>query len=263
MNILHSIVLGIVEGITEFLPISSTFHLIFSAKILGIQQNDFAKLFEVVIQSGAILSVLLLYFTDVVKDREIQKKLIFSFIPTAIVGLILHKIIKDVLFTADYLMLTVFIIVGVIFIVSEYLVKKDKIKLTKELQSFSYKEAIVIGFIQALAVLPGVSRAGSVILGMMFLRFKREDAARYSFMLSVPTILAASALDAFKMRKMLFASSNDMILLAIGFVAAFISSYFVVKWLIAYLQKHTLTVFGWYRIIAGICILAYLLLRLH
>ena len=263
MNAIHAIILGVVEGITEFLPISSTFHLIFSAKILGIQQNDFSKLFEVVIQSGAILSVLLLYFTDVVKDREIQKKIIFSFIPTAIIGLILHKIIKDVFFTADYLMLSVFIIVGVIFIISEYLVKKDKIKLSKHLEPLTYKEAIIIGLVQALAVLPGVSRAGSVILGMMFLRFKREDAARYSFMLSIPTIFAASALDAFKMRKLLFSSSQDMILLSISFVAAFISSYFVVKWLISYLQKHTLTAFGWYRIIMGILILGTLFFKFY
>jgi undecaprenyl-diphosphatase len=255
MNIIQSLTLGVVEGITEFLPISSTFHLIFATKFLGLTQTDFNKLFEVFIQSGAIVSVLLLYFTDVVKDKDLMKKVLVSFIPTAIIGFALQKVIKDVFFESSYLMLTVFFVVGAIFIVSEYLIKSDKLKLANHLKSLSYKEAIIIGVIQSFAVIPGVSRSGAVILGMMYLRYRRTDAARYSFILSIPTIFAASALDLFKMRSIILSHSNNALLLVVGFAAAFISSYFVVKWLIRYLQNHTLAIFGYYRFILGALIL--------
>lgn len=252
MNFLHAIILGIVEGITEFLPVSSTFHLIFAAKILGLQQTNFEKLFEVVIQSGAILSVLLLYIKTVLEDHELVKKVLVAFIPTAIVGFVLQKIIQDVFFESTPLMLSAFIVVGIIFIVYEFLLANKKVSLSRSLSSFTYIEALIVGGMQAFAVVPGVSRAGAVILAMMFLKFKRSEAARFSFLLAVPTILAAGGLDIIKMRHDLFASAQNIPLLLVGTVVSFVCAYFVVKWLIHYLQTHSLAGFGWYRIVAGI-----------
>jgi undecaprenyl-diphosphatase len=218
MNILHVITLGVIEGITEFLPISSTFHLIFASSLLGIKQDDFVKLFEVFIQSGAILSVVLLYAQDVVKDKRLAVNVLVSFIPTAVIGLALHSFIKNVLFSSLLLMLTVFVCIGIVFIITELLVKKGFIKQLKSVESLNYKEAIIIGLCQSLAIIPGVSRAGSVILAMMFLHYKRTDAARYSFLLSIPTIFAASVLDALKMRHLLLSSSTNIGYLILGFI---------------------------------------------
>lgn len=255
MNIIHTIILSIVEGITEFLPVSSTFHLIFTSKLLGIPDSSFVQLFEVFIQGGAILSVVIIYFQTILKDLELSKKIVVSFFPTAIVGLVLYKMIKKVFFQSPYLMIGVFILFGIIFLITEYLVKHKKINLQKSTKTLTYKEAIIIGLIQSLAVIPGVSRAGAVIIAMMFLGYKRDESARYSFILAIPTILAASFYDLYKMRDVAFHNMNNIRVLSLGFVGAFVCSYFVVKWLLSYLQRNSLTVFGWYRVALGIIIL--------
>lgn len=252
MNIFHAIILGIVEGITEFLPISSTFHLIWTSKILGLADTNFLKLFEVFIQSGAILSILFLYWKTVRSDLELVKKTAVAFVPTAIIGLLLYKIIKTVFFESNILMLSVFLGVGFLFVVYEFLLSKDKLKLHRSLSSFTYSEAVIVGVMQAAAVVPGVSRAGAVIIAMMFLKFKRDEAAKFSFLLAVPTLLAASALDLFKSRKEIFSSTDHMMLLAVGTVVSFISAYLVVKWFVRFLQTHSLAGFGWYRMVAGV-----------
>lgn len=252
MDLIQAIILGVVEGVTEFLPVSSTFHLIFTSKILGISQSDFIKLFEVFIQSGAILSVLILYFRDLWHDRELGKKVLVSFIPTALVGLVLYKVIKNIFFEADLLMLVVFGGLGLIFIGFEYLIKKGKLSLKQSVKSLTYKDALIIGLVQSIAVIPGVSRAGVVILGMMILQYRRDEAARYSFLLAIPTIFAASALDLVKMRNELFASSNNFMMLIVGSLTAFVTSYFVIKWLVGYLKRNTLISFGFYRLILAI-----------
>lgn len=251
MNIFHAIILGIVEGLTEFLPVSSTFHLIWSSKLLGLPQTDFQKLFEVFIQGGAILSIFVLYWQVVTKDFQLVKKVAVAFVPTAIVGLLMYKVIKDVFFAQTTSMLVVFIAVGLLFFVSEYLIKKEHLKLSKSLTDLTYKQAALIGLLQALAVMPGVSRAGAVIVGMMFLKFRRDESAKFSFLLAVPTILAASGYDLLKMRSQVMGSFSHIELLFVGSVVAFVSAYFVVKWFVAFLQKNSLNGFGWYRIIIG------------
>jgi len=255
MTIFHSLVLGVVEGITEFLPISSTFHLIYSSRLLGLVQTDFTKLFEVFIQSGAIFSVAILYFKELKDDFGLVKKTVLAFLPTAAVGLVLYKTIKNIFFEADWLMLTVFVMVGLCFIAVETLVKTDKIKLKKPLKTFTFREALLVGLIQSLAVVPGVSRAGSVILAMMFLGYRRSEAAKFSFILSVPTILAASLFDLYKMRNLITNSGNNGVLLLVGLFSAFVSAYLAVRWLIGYLQKHDLQLFGWYRILLGVILM--------
>jgi undecaprenyl-diphosphatase len=222
----------------------------FSSKILGIEQTEFVKLFEVFIQAGAILSVVILYAKELIQNMKLSFKVFVAFLPTALIGLLLHKIIKNVFFESDWLMLTVFFIVGLIFLLVEYLIKKEKIRIDLDISKIDYKTAIFIGLFQSLAVVPGVSRAGAVIIGMMLLRFKRDDAAKFSFMLSIPTIFAASFLDLFQSREILLSQSDNFILLTIGFVTAFLSSLIIVKWFIKFLQRNTLNLFGWYRIVA-------------
>jgi undecaprenyl-diphosphatase len=245
MNILQSLILGIVEGLTEFLPISSTFHLIVSSKIMGLSSTEFLKLFEVVIQSGAIFALVFIYGKTLLTDKKILTNVIYSFIPTALVGFILHKIIKNVFFESNGLMLSVFVGMGILFLVIE----KYSLFLTKKCETLTTKQAILIGLAQACSVVPGVSRAGSVIVAMMFMGYKRDEAAKYTFLLSLPTIFAASALDLYQGRELLLSLTDGWLILGIGALSALISAYLVMTWFTRYLATHTLKIFGWYRLV--------------
>lgn len=256
MNLLVSAILGVVEGITEFLPISSTAHLIISSRLLNIPQTEFQKFFEVFIQAGAILSVVFLYFNYALKNPDIMKKVAVSFLPTAIVGFLLYKIIKGIFFESYALIVSSLIVVGLLFIVVEYLIKNKKIGLSKTIKKLSWIDALIIGFGQSLAVVPGVSRAGIVIITMMVKGYKRDEAAIYSFLLAVPTILAAVGYDLLKMNFSVLIQSGNLIFLTTGFVVSFITAYISVRWLIAYLKKNSLFGFGWYRILLGLLLIA-------
>lgn len=251
MNNIQAIILGVVEGLTEFLPVSSTFHLIFTAKILGLHSTEFLKLFEVFIQSGAIFALLFIYAKTLLTDKKLFLNVVYAFLPTAIVGALLYKIIKNIFFEADLLMLIVFVVVGVIFILLEKYLKSNHVVLSKDCQDLTTKDSLIIGATQAISTLPGVSRAGSVIVAMIFLGYKREEAAKFTFLLSLPTIFAASALDLFQSRVLLSSMTGGWQLLAYGFAVALIVAYFVVKWFTSYLSKHTLEIFGWYRLVVG------------
>lgn len=258
MTLLSSFILGLVEGITEFLPISSTFHLIFSSRLLAIPSSDFVKLFEVAIQSGAILSVFLLYADDIRKNHLLLKKVLVSFLPTATIGFLLYKIIKSIFFESNTLMIGVFFAVGLVFILVELLVKKGVFTPKKSLLSLSYKDAVIIGLLQSMAVIPGVSRAGIVILGTLVMGYKRDEAAYYSFLLAIPTIFAAGIFDLYKTKDALLSSADNFIFLAAGFITACISAYLSMKWLINFLKKNSLVVFGVYRILVGTGILLFM-----
>lgn len=259
MTALVSVILGIVEGLTEFIPVSSTFHLIAASRLMGLPQSDFLKLFEVVIQSGAILSILWLYKDKLLSNRELQAKLVYSFIPTAIIGMILYKIIKGYFFENIILQLSVFALVGLIFLGLEWYLAKKKVNLKKNLNDISASNALLIGLFQALSVLPGVSRSGSILLGMLVLGYSRTSAAEYAFMLSLPTILAATGLDLYQNMELLRAISPDQVVyLLLGTASAFLSALWVMKWLINYLSSHSLAVFGYYRLVVVI-VLYYLL----
>jgi undecaprenyl-diphosphatase len=255
MSILQTIILGIVEGITEFLPVSSTFHIIFASLFLGIEPDTFTKLFDVVIQSGAILAVLFLYFGNLRKDPSLIKKTLVAFIPTAVLGFIFYKTIKQNFFEAYSYIFYVFVLVGFVFLYFEKQVKKGKINPEKEIDELTYRDAALIGLFQSLAFVPGVSRAGAVILTMMFLGFRRADSAYFSFILSIPTIFSAGLYDLYKNPGALAIGNGNLVSLLIGFFVAFVSAYFVVRWFIQYLQNHTLKLFGYYRIAAGLLLL--------
>lgn len=259
MEYFQSIIFGLVEGATEYLPVSSTFHLIWTSRFLGIPQTDFQKAFEVIIQAGAVLAVVFLYWKILINDKKLILKILSSFLPTAVIGLVLYKIIKNIFFENYLLQITVFLIVGLVFVLYERY-RKNK-SLEKTLKDLSFKDALVIGLFQSLAVVPGVSRAGAVILIMMMLGVRREEAAGFSFLLAIPTLLAAAALDLVKLMPILFTQTDKIGLLAAGFLAAFLSALVVVRWFIKFLQNHTLSSFGWYRIIVGIMLLVVIVSR--
>jgi undecaprenyl-diphosphatase len=246
MNYLKAILLGIVEGVTEYLPISSTFHLILVSNILQIPHTQFQKSFEIVIQSGAILAIATIYAKTILKDYKIIKLVSVAFLPTAIVGFVLYSLIKDTFFDEYSLQTLIFAIVGVLFILYE---KSKKATKTTGIDKMTLKQAFIIGVLQSLAVFPGVSRAGAVMLAAMSLGFNREESARFSFLLAIPTLVGASVLDTIKSYDTLISlPSSQITALALGFVFSFLSAFVVVKWFIKYLQRHTLLPLGYYRI---------------
>lgn len=254
MNLIHVFILGIIEGITEFLPISSTAHLIITSRFLNISQTEFQKFFEVFIQSGAILAVVFIYMQYLVKKPNLIKSLTISFIPTAVIGLLFHKIIKRYFFDSLQLIEVALFSVGVLFIIFELLVKKNKIQLTKSISQIAPSQALMTGLIQAIAVIPGVSRSGAVMIGMMGMGFKRDESALYSFLLAMPTIFAAGALDFYRSRDALLSDLGNLRYLLLGFLTSFIFAYISVKWLIGFLKRHTLIGFGIYRILISLFI---------
>lgn len=257
MNYYQAIILGIVEGITEFLPVSSTFHLLHTARFLGLEQTEFTKLFEVFIQCGAVFSLVFLFQKEIWMTKKLYLKLLISTIPVLGFGFLLHSVIKDYFFENAPMLTYVFMGVGVIFIIVEMFASRHAYRLQKGLLDVTYFQALLIGMAQAFALVPGVSRSGSVILAMIFLNYKREDAASYSIALSLPTIIAATVYDLYKSRELLISSNvtSQIDVLIVGFVVSFIVAYFFAKWLVAFLQKHTLLTFGVYRIVAGIILL--------
>jgi undecaprenyl-diphosphatase len=249
MNLFNALILGIVEGVTEFLPISSTAHLIITSKLLNIPATEFQKFFEVFIQSGAIMAVVVIYWKVILKNKNLLKNIFLSFLPTAVVGLLLHKVIKNVFFESFTLIAASLFIVGLFFIIFEFLLQKKVVKIDKKIIQMTIVQSLLIGVGQSLAVVPGVSRAGAVILTMMLLGFNREESALYSFVLAVPTLLAASAFDFLKTDPQLIFSGNNPLFLFIGLITSFFSALLAIKWFIKFLQKNSLFHFGVYRII--------------
>ncbi len=250
MTLLHATLLGLIEGLTEFLPISSTAHMIMGSRLMGLQQTEFLKFFEVFIQIGAIFAVVFLYFKQFFNSKLI-KQLMFSFVPTAVIGFLLYKVIKTIFFESNILIAVSLITIGAVFII----VERMKLKEHKSIAQMTLQTAVIIGLAQALAVIPGVSRAGIVILAMMLLGFKRDESAQYSFMLALPTLAAAALLDVVKMRSVKL-SLNEIEMLAVGTLVAFAVAYMSMKWFVGFLQKKKLTPFGFYRIGIGLLLLA-------
>lgn len=257
MNYLHVLTLSIVEGLTEFLPVSSTFHLLQTSRIMGIYQTNFLKLFEVVIQAGAVGALFFLFSKQVWTDQKRYIKLIISTVPSLVLGFFLHDYIKDVLFVSEYTTTIAFMVMGIVFLGVEVYIHRASHIPTKSLAYFTTRQAVMIGFVQALALVPGVSRSGAVIVGMLLLGYHRTDAAIYSLALSLPTILAAAGYDLIKFVKVNGTADlqSNFDLLLVGLIVSFISAYFAARWLLKYLQLHTLRIFGYYRLIAGALLL--------
>lgn len=253
MNYIQSIVLGVIEGVTEFLPISSTAHLILTSHILGIPFSDAIKSFEIIIQLGAICSILFLYTKKLLENTHLIKNIIAGFIPTAIIGFTLYPFIKNVLLESLTTIAYAFIIGGLVIVFFE---KRKPLENTKT-EVLDIKKSFLIGCFQSLAIIPGVSRSGATIIGGLSLGISRKEIVEFSFLLALPVIAGASFLDLLKSYKSILLS-NMLPELVVGFIVAFFTALAVVKWFIRYIQNHTFTAFGYYRIIVGILILIFL-----
>ena len=251
MGIIDSIILGIIEGFTEFLPISSTGHLIVASKYMGIDQTAVTKAYEVIIQFAAILAVVFNYSDKITFEKiELWKKLILAFIPIGAVGFIFSHQIKE-LFNIQTVAI-MFIIGGVIFLIAEKFYDEKK-ALINDVEEVSYKQALLIGLAQVTALIPGTSRAGGTILGAMFVGLSRKASAEFSFLLALPLMTAVTAYDLLKHYKE-FSDANFLVL-GVGFIVSFIMAFITIKLFLKFLEKFTFVAFGIYRIVFGIVLL--------
>lgn len=245
MNFLDVLALSIIEGLTEFLPISSTGHLILASKILRIGETPFLKTFEIVIQLGAIMAVVVLYMKKFLSSINLIKKIIVAFIPTAVVGFIFYPIIKNFLLGSSTVTLNALFWGGVALIGVEWFLKHRK-KGTQGPSEITYRQALLVGTFQSFSVIPGVSRAAATIVGGLVTGLDRPTATEFSFLLAVPTMLAASVLDIYKSRE--FISQTGSLTLFVGTVLSFIFAMLSIKFLINFVKKHDFRWFGIYRI---------------
>lgn len=255
MNFIQALVLSLVEGLTEFLPVSSTGHLLLTSEILGIAQTEFVKSFEVIIQLGAILAVVVFFFPRFRQIIKLWKPVLFAFIPTAVVGFGLYRIIKDIFFEQIWITIFMLFAGGVFIIVFELAWagrrKNEQVEAGK-IEDLSPVRAVLIGLCQAVSVVPGTSRALMSIYGGMFAGLSREQAVEFSFLLAVPTIFAAAGLDIVKTSWSF--TNYEWLCLFVGFFGAFVSALIVIKWFLRFAKTNNFIVFGIYRIVlAAVC----------
>lgn len=246
MNTLEVIIMAIVEGITEFLPISSTGHMIITQHIMKIEDTEFVRAFMVNIQFGAILSVVFIYWKKLFHSLEIYYKLFIAFLPAVVFGLLLNDVI-------DELMSSIVVVAISLILGGFVLLFVDKIFEKNQGKEISYKSAFIVGMFQTLAMIPGVSRSASTIIGGMTRGLSREKSAEFSFLLAIPTMFAASSYKLLKNYTIFDTSHYSMLIL--GNIIAFVVGFLAVKFFINFLTKHGFKVFGYYRIIIGLIIL--------
>ena len=247
MNFAHAVILGIVEGLTEFLPISSTGHLILTAKLLGLPQTEFLKSFEISIQVGAIFAVATLYGKTFLTDRPALWRVLTAFLPTAVAGFLLHKIIKQFLFSGTGVVLWSLFLGGIILLAFDRC-HSEKENCVKKTSDIPPAKAFGIGLIQSLAMVPGVSRSGATVVGGMLLGLDRKTTVEFSFLLAAPTLLAATALDIWKNGSTFDPSAWSLLLVGalVSFIVALVSMKFFLKFVQQH--KHGFAAFGIYRI---------------
>ncbi len=248
MNLFDTLILSAVEGVSEFLPISSTGHLILVSHLLELRQTEFLKSFEIAIQAGAILAVIAIYGKKLLKDSAMLKKVLVAFFPTAIIGYFLYKFIKNHLLGNELITLLALLFGGIALILLELYFKKKDHKET--IHSISYKKAALIGVFQSISVIPGVSRSAATIIGGMFLGMTRYEATEFSFILAIPVMFAATSLDLVRTAPSFTTSQVETLI--IGFIASFIFAFVAIKWFIGYIRYHNFIPFGIYRIILSL-----------
>jgi len=256
--LLKAAILGVVEGLTEFLPISSTGHLIVVGSLLNFN-DERGKLFEIVIQSAAILAVMWEYRAKIssvasgLSHEPTARRFVFNvfiaFLPLALIGLLFGKHIKAALFNPITVATTS--IIGAIFIL--WAEKRQHTVRVDTVDDLNWKDALKVGFAQALALIPGTSRSGATIIGGLFFGLSRKAATEFTFFLAMPTLIGATLYQLYKERALL--SSDDLGMWASGFIASFISAFLCVRWLLRYISSHDFTIFAWYRIVFGLVVL--------
>ena len=253
MNFFDATILSLIEGFTEFLPISSTGHMILASSVLQLSDQEFVKTFEIAIQLGAILAIVCLYANRFLSSIQLYKRLVVAFLPTAVIGFLFYQIIKTFLFSPLVVSITL-ILGGIALIIvdkNKSLNKSEGIKI----ENISYKSAFIIGLVQSVSIIPGVSRAAATILGGMYTGFSKKQATEFSFLLAVPTMFAATSFDLLKTSASL--QSYEFLLLGIGGGISFISAWIAVKLFMNLIEKHGFTFFGYYRIVLGLFFLLY------
>ncbi len=250
MTIIQTIILGIVEGVTEFLPISSTGHMILAGKLMGVADSDFTKSFEIIIQFGSILAVVILYWKKFFAGKDIWKKVFTAFLPTAIIGFLLYKILKNYLLGNDLVVVWALFLGGLALILFEIWYKKQNTPKITDTKDINYRKSFVVGLAQSLSIIPGVSRSAATIVGGMLMGISRETIIEFSFLLAIPTMAAATGYDLLKSG--LSFSSSQIYLLVLGFIVSFIVAMISIKWLLDYVKSHTFISFGIYRIIIAV-----------
>lgn len=263
LQLIKAFFLGLVEGITEFLPISSTGHLILVGQWIEFSSTE-GKAFEVVIQLGSILAVMWIFRHRIFKlvtgtlernpvELAFMRNLIIAFLPSAVIGFLFIKIIKS-LFQPSTVAITL-ILGGIIMLWVERTRPSGQFgpaATAKSLETITWKQALVVGFAQCLAMVPGTSRSGSTIIGGMLVGIERKTATEFSFFLAMPTMLAAAGYDMYKNASLI--SNADLMAIAVGFVAAFLSALLIVRAVLAFISNHTYRAFGWYRIVLGVIV---------
>jgi len=260
---LSAIILGLVEGLTEFIPVSSTGHLLLTNRLLGLE-DSFWDTFAVMIQLGAILAVVVLYFQRLWKvliglptrpeDRRFALSVLIAFVPAVVLGLALHDFIKAVLFD-PLIVCWSLIIGGVVLLVIDRWRPEPRFD---DAMKTPLLTALGVGLLQCLAMIPGVSRSGATIVGGVLMRMEKRAAAEFSFFLAIPTMVGAFALDFLESRDQIFARPDGVMIIAIGFIVSFIAGALVIKWMLGFIGKYGLAPFGWWRIVIGLAGLAVL-----
>ena len=254
MTIIQSIIIAIIEGLTEFLPISSTGHMILASTIMKIQEDAFVKTFEISIQLGAILAIVLMYAKRFLQGIPIYLKLGFAFLPTAVIGFLAYDFIKAYLFNSTIVSISL-IVGGIILILIDKKVVEQK-SSTVDLEDISYKRAFSIGLIQCFSMIPGVSRAAATIIGGVFNGLDKKQATEFSFLLAVPTMFAATGYDLLKTS--ISFTNHELFLLGLGLVIAFITAWIAVKIFLKIVENYGFKHFGYYRIVIGILFLIFI-----
>ncbi len=249
MDYLQALIFAVIEGVTEFLPVSSTGHLVLASSLLNIEQTAFIKSFEIFIQLGAIVAVIVLFWRKLMQGREVWIRVFIAFLPTAIVGFLLYKIIKDILLGNNFITVLALFIGGILLILIE-LMHKEKDTFTSSIEQLNLKNAFLIGLAQSLSVIPGVSRSAASIIGAMLLKTKRKTAVEFSFLLAIPTMLAATSYDLIKSD--LKFTQQEIGILTVGFIGSFVVALVVVRWFLAFVQKNNFIYFGIYRILVAL-----------
>jgi len=244
MTFLHALILGIVEGITEFLPVSSTGHLILTSHLMGLPESDFLKTFQIAIQLGAILAALALYWRSLVLDPRTLAKTLLAFLPTAVAGFLAYKLVK-ILLGSPMVVVWSLLVGGILLIVLEK-AHRGRPETRREVSDISFCQAFLIGLIQSVSMIPGVSRSAATILPGLLMGISRKAIVEFSFLLAVPTMAAATGYDLLKNYQQYSVEQFDV--LAVGFIVSFVMALFAIKALLGYIRRHTFVAFGIYRI---------------
>lgn len=256
MDVVYAFILGIVEGVSEFLPISSTGHLILAQKLLGVPVTEFWKSFDIAIQLGAILAILVLYGKRFVVEHKLIWCILVAFAPTAVIGLVVYPFVKQVLLGSTLVVIISLFLGGIGIIMFEWWYARRIAAKPFEVSAITLQQALLIGVAQSVAVIPGVSRSAATIIGGLALGLDRRTITEFSFLLAVPTMAAATGLDLLKTGFNF--SAHEYLLLMTGFVAAFGVALITVRWFTSFVASHTFAAFGWYRVILVALWLAYM-----